>query len=137
MSSHVQFYGGVYYSNYFFKAKNGMTYYEVQIEMSASLWVILKCILTQWKEHWIWVRRSGSSKSLEYKEPLYVCQNSSICSLKRLKYIACKLSLSKYILKNLRNNSALCITKITHSHLKMQKSRHTDTNTNHNISTMR
>lgn len=46
MSSHVQFYGGVYYSNYFFKAKNGMTYYEVQIEMSASLWVILKCILT-------------------------------------------------------------------------------------------
>lgn len=46
MSSHAQFYGGVYYSNYFFKAQNGMMYYEVQIEMSASLWVILKCILT-------------------------------------------------------------------------------------------
>ena len=113
-------------------------YYEVQIEMSASLRVILKSILTWWKEHWIWVRRSHSSKShLKYKEPLYVCQNSSICSLERMQYTACKLGLSKYILKNLRNNSALFIMKITHSLLKTQKSRHTDINTNHNISTMR
>ena len=113
-------------------------YYEVQIEMSASLRVILKSILTWWKEHWIWVRRSHSSKShLKYKEPLYVCQNSSVCRLERMQYTACKLGLSKYISRNLRNNSALFIMKITHSLLKMQKSRHADINTNHNISTMR